>query len=374
MIFFCPTSDFRGEAGRRPLRCPLTGDPLEFGELPRFDPELIEPMAPGLWRYGAMLPVVAEGREPITLGEGWTPLVQDTWYGQPVHWKMDAMMPTGSFMDRGVSVMVNWLAGMPDVHRLVEDSSGNAGASLACYAARARMDACIFVPERTPAPKKAQILTYGADLVALPGSRASAAQAAFNDTRYDRYSAYASHAWQPSWLLGQMTCAWEMWEQLGRRAPDWVISPTGHGGTLLGIWRGFQKLLAAGLIDHLPRLVAVQAEPYVPFYEAFHNGWDRCRPVQVATETVAEAIAISNPIRDATLLSALSRSQGTVVAVNNDEILAAQDRLATHGIFVELTSATVAVALEKLRSEIGPDDLVTAIMMGHGLKNPPIEV
>jgi threonine synthase len=371
VIFYCPTSDFSGPAGRRPLRCPHTDEPLEFGDIPPFDPAAIAPAASGLWRYQAMLPVVGEDRSLITLGEGWTPLIEDTWHGLPVCWKMDALMPTGSFMDRGVSVMVNWLAGLPDVQRLVEDSSGNAGASLACYAARARMEACIFVPEHTPAPKKAQISLYGADLVEVPGSRSNAAAAAFNATRYDPYTAYASHAWQPAWLLGQMTCAWEMWEQLNHQVPDWVIAPTGHGGTLLGIWRGFQHLRNAGLIDRLPRLVAVQAEPFVPFYEAFHSGWDRCRPRPTASETVADGIAISHPVRDATLLAALLRSRGTVVAIEDEEIVAARQRLAERGIFVELTSASVAVAIDQLRSAFTPGDIIAAIMIGHGLKNPP---
>ena len=190
----------------------------------------------------------------ITLGEGWTPLLTDTWDGMPVLWKLDTLMPTGSYKDRGVCVMVNWLAGL-DVQVVVDDSSGNAGASLACYAARAGMDACIFVPESAPEPKRAQVAVYGADLVEVPGPRKNAALAARAATLNSHDTAYASHAWHPAFLLGQMTCAWEIWEQLGGKAPDWLIAPTGHGGTLLGAWRGFQHLQRAGLIDKLPRLV-----------------------------------------------------------------------------------------------------------------------
>lgn len=373
VIFTCPTSNFYAPAGRRPLRCPTTNEPLEFGDLPPFDAASIEPAAAGLWRYRAMLPVVGEERSLISLGEGWTPLIADTWRGRPLFWKMDAFMPTGSFMDRGVSVMINWLAGLPDVERLVEDSSGNAGASLACYAARARMEACIFVPDNIPELQKSQISLYGADLVEVPGGRGQAAAAAYNATRYEPDTAYASHSWQPAWLLGQMTCAWELWEQMGGETPDWVIAPTGHGGTLLGIWRGYQHLYSAGLIDRLPRLVAVQSELYAPFYEAFHNGWDRCRPQSVYARTVADSIAISDPVRDATLLAALFRSRGTVVKVKDDATIAARTRLAERGIFVEPTSATVLAALDQMDSILAPGDTIVAVLLGHGFRSLPVE-
>ena len=370
MIVYCPTSGFRAAAGRRPLRCPITSEPLEYTELPPFDPEQIDPHLPGHWRYLAMLPVVAPGRELITLGEGWTPLLGDVWDGRAVFWKMDAFMPTGSYKDRGVSVMVNWLAGL-DVEVVVDDSSGNAGASLACYAARAGMEAWIYVPESAPMPKRAQVAIYGADLIEVPGPRQNAAKLAKAVTQHNRDTAYASHAWHPAFLLGQMTCAWEIWEQLGRRVPDWIISPTGHGGTLLGAWRGFQHLQRAGLIDRLPRLAAVQAEPYTPFVEAFENRWDRVKPQIVEEPIAADGIAISHPVRDATLLSALYRSQGTVCVVNHGQIMQAQERLARRGIFVEPTSATVAAALEQLQSLIAPGETVVGILTGHGLKNPP---
>jgi len=371
LIVYCPTSNFRAQAGRRPLRCPYTDDPLEFGDLPRFEPLLVDPRQPGLWRYRAMLPVVAEGRDLVTLGEGWTPLIADTWRGRPIYWKMDAILPTGSYMDRGFSVLINWLAGLPDVHRLVEDSSGNAGASMACYAGRARIEACVYVPVNTPVPTKTQIVLYGAELVEVPGPRANAAQAAFSATRFSPDVAYASHAWHPAWLLGQMTCAWELWEQLDGQVPDWVVAPTGYGGTLVGIWRGFQHLQASGLISKLPRLVAVQAEPYLPIYDAFHNGWDRCRSQVQGGEIAANGIAVNHPVRDATLLAALVRSRGTVIAVNEEEVLAAQLRMAERGIFVEPTSATVGAALDKFLHTTSPGDTVVAISIGHGLKNPP---
>ena len=369
VIVFCPTSKFRATAGRRPLRCPITAEPLEFGDFPPFNPDLIEPSLPGHWRYSAMLPVVADARELITLGEGWTPLIRGRWRSIPVHWKLDSLMPTGSFKDRGVSVMVNWLAGL-DVKVVVDDSSGNAGASLACYGARARMETWIYVPESTPIANRTQIGMYGADLIEVPGPRENAAKAAKNATYHSKDTAYASHVLHPAFLMGQMTCAWEIWEQLGCKVPDWLIFATGQGGTMLGTWRGFQQLKNAGLIEKLPRLVAVQVEPYIPYFEAYQNQWDRVRPGSAEAPSIAEGIAISRPVRDATVLAAIYRSQGIVLAVQQENVLAAWEKLAEKGVFVEPTSAAVAAGLNQLDGEIAPGEVVVAIMTGHGLKNP----
>lgn len=370
MIAYCPTCSFRAPAELSPLRCPSTSTPLEYTDLPPFDPAAIDPAQAGQWRYRAMLPVVGPGQELVTLGEGWTPLIQDRWHGLPLHWKLDALMPTGSYKDRGVSVMVNWLVSRGAL-TVVDDSSGNAGASLACYAARAGLEACIYVPESAPMPKKAQIAIYGAELVEVPGPRDAASKAAAAASRMVKSIKYASHAWHPAFLLGQMTAAWEIWEQLGRQVPDWVVAPAGHGGALLGIWRGFQHLQNSGVTDKLPRLMAVQAEPYTPIYDAFHHRQTQVHPTVVMEPISADGIAINVPVRAAALLEALRRSQGTVVAVDEAEIRQAHRQLAERGLFVEPTSATVAAALCKSLSLFNASDSVVAVLTGHGLKNPP---
>jgi len=370
LIAYCQNSGFRIFAEFSPLRCPNTAQPLEYKEIPRFDVELIDPKRMGLWRYAALLPVVKPDRSLVTLGEGWTPLVADQWARQEVFWKIDALMPTGSYKDRGVSVMVNWLVGQ-GAEIMVDDSSGNAGASLACYAARANVQAVIYVPERAPEPKKAQIAIYGAELVEVPGPRSQATKAAEAATNQSRDTAYASHAWHPAFILGQMTCAWEIWEQMGGDVPEWLIAPAGHGGMLLGIWRGFQHLYHSKVIDRLPRLVAVQAIPYTPLYDAFHTDATQIEPSPRIESIRADGIAISFPVRAAALLDAIRESQGTVVAVTDDEVSMAHERLAERGLFVEPTSATVAVAIEQLADQFGANDRVVAILTGHGLKNPP---
>lgn len=370
MEVYCPTGAFRAPATIAPLRCPNTSAPLEFTDLPRFDPDAIDAKDVGIWRYRSFLPVLEPEIERCTLGEGWTPLLPDMFRGLPLWWKYDAIMPTGSYKDRGVCVMVNWLLSL-GAAKVVDDSSGNAGASLACYAARAGLESCIYVPASAPEPKKIQISTYGAELVEVPGPRSAATRAAEAASQTVTSVMYASHAWHPAFLLGQMTAAWEIWEQLGGRAPDWVISPVGHGGCLLGIWRGFQHLFNSGVIQHLPRLIAVQAEPYTPVYEAFRAGKLVADSQPHMARIVADGIAIDSPVRSAALLAALRRSGGTVLAVAEDVILEYHERLAQRGLFVEPTSATVAVAVDRMRSRFGEDDVVVALITGHGLKNPP---
>jgi len=370
LIAYCPSSSFQIAAELSPLRCPISGQPLEYKEIPPFVPTQVDERRGGLWRYKTMLPVLKAQQKPVTLGEGWTPLISDRWAGHTVYWKMDAWMPTGSYKDRGVSVMVNWFAGQ-GAEILVDDSSGNAGASLACYAARADLRSIIYVPERAPEPKKAQVAVYGAELVEVPGPRDLATRAAEAATRHSREIVYASHAWHPAFLLGQMTCAWEIWEQLGGHVPDWIISPAGHGGLLLGVCRGFQHLIASGVANRMPRIVAVQAEPYTPIYEAFHDQSDTMEGGARIERISADGIAISYPVRGRALVEVIRQSKGTVVAVSDEDVIAAHHQLAEQGIFVEPTSATVAVAMQQLAGEFGPRDKVIGILTGHGLKNPP---
>jgi len=183
---------------------------------------------------------------------------------------------------------------------------------------------------------------------------------------------YASHAWHPACLLGFMTNAWEIWEQLGGRVPDWFVSPVGYGGLFLGAWRGFQHLHRSGVIERLPRMVAVQAEPITPICDAFHEGRSEIVPRrQVAPSILADGIAVENPVRNRSILWALRQSGGTAIVVNDEEILDAQEGLAQRGLFVEPTSATVAAALTSLGPQLKPSDTVVVNLTGLGLKRLP---
>ncbi|MBK8049642.1 MAG: pyridoxal-phosphate dependent enzyme [Anaerolineales bacterium] len=140
--------------------------------------------------------------------------------------------------------------------------------------------------------------------------------------------AYASHAWHPAFLLGQMTVAWEIWEQLGGAVPDWLIAPVGHGGTLLGAWRGFQHLRRSGITNKLPRLIAVQAEPYTPIYDAVHFGLDSIHASPHMERISADGIAISYPVRSVAVIEAIRYSRGIAVEVTDQEVLAAHHAMA----------------------------------------------
>jgi threonine synthase len=152
-----------------------------------------------------------------------------------------------------------------------------------------------------------------------------------------------------------------------------VVAPVGNGGLLVGLWRGFQHLHKSGVIDRLPRLAGVQAEPFTPIHDAFARGEDEIEPLVILETICADGIAIANPARGRGVLDALRQSGGLSVAVTEHEIMRAHTRLARQGLFVEPTSAAVAAALHRLNDAIPSGESVVAVLTGHGLKRPPID-
>jgi threonine synthase len=256
------------------------------------------------------------------------------------------------------------------VTQVADDSSGNSGASVAAYAARAGMRAQLFVPTYASAAKRAQIAAYGADVRLVPGPRANAKLAALEAVGCG--VVLASHVYHPAFVLGQQTLAWELWEQMQQRAPDWYVVPIGQGVHLVSVWLGFRRLLAAGLIDHLPRLVGVQASRVAPVYHAFEAGSSAVSAVSQSLPSVAEGLAIAEPVRGARVLQAVRESGGSCIAVDDPAILAAQGQLARQGLFVEPTSATVVAALGSVLQQAGPEDTIVVPLTGSGLKGSPL--
>jgi threonine synthase len=316
-----------------------------------------------LWRYAAAL--VLERPPRLSLGEGWTPLVSRDWRGAKVYFKLESQMPTGSFKDRGTAVMINHLleVGVGPIH---EDSSGNAGASLATYAAAAGIPCRIYVPAAAPRGKLVQIAANGADLNAVPGTRQDVAEAALAAAGE---SFYASHNWEPFFIEGTKTLAFELWEQLGFRVPDNVLVPTGYGSNILGLDRGFDELEKSGEIAARPRLFAIQAANCAAFAAAWAAGQDRFVPF-AAKPTVADGIAAPKPVRIGEVLRALRRSKGGVVGVAEEEIAPALAALGRLGLFVEPTAAIAAAALTRLLADgtIGADQTSVVVLTGSGLK------
>lgn len=348
-------------------RC-TCGGAWEPADQPSFDVNEINPADTSIWRYGKMMGL--DIQSPYErMGVGWTPLVPVTLFGKQVNLKLEYLMPTGSFKDRGINPMVNQLMCM-GVQSMVEDSSGNAGASLAAHSARFGIHTQIFIPDYASPFKQQQISLYGVEMIKIAGSRKDTETAAQDAVGSGR--TYASHAYQPAYLAGQMTAAFEVWEQLGRKAPDWILCPVAQGGQFLGFWFGFSRLLAAGLIDRLPRLVAVQSAKIAPLYQAWKVGLEDVPEVDPFGRTVAEGVSIAKPVRGKRLLQAVRESDGLVMAITEEEIMLGQQLLAHKGYYVEPTSALVIAALKILVEEKIEVTNALLSLTGNGLKGSPI--
>ena len=349
-----------------PYRCAACGGLYEFAarSLAPFDPAKIDPGQPGIWRYRHTFGL-PEDVEPVSLGEGRTPLIWAQAFGREVAFKCEFLNPTGSFKDRGSTLLATWLKART-VLETVEDSSGNAGASMAAYAARAGIRARIFVPDSSAGPKRSQIEAYGAELVLVAGSRAETAEAV--KIAAADGAAYASHAFLPFNQPGYATAAFEIYDQLGGKQPGAVVLPVGQGGLLLGLFKGFQALVSAGLTTGLPKLVGVQARRCAPLWTLYSRGPTGLGFV-AENQTVAEGVRVRHPLRGDAVLEAVKASNGSVLAVEEDEILPGRDGLAALGFYVEPTSAIVWPALPQTLGEL-PDPLVV-VLTGSGFKFNP---
>jgi threonine synthase len=339
------------------------GTPLLITDLPGIGRGDIDRDTRSLWRYAAALPLKVPS--PVTLGEGLTPLVPRRIHGIDTLCKLEWFAPTGSFKDRGASVMISVLR-QQGVTRVLEDSSGNGGAAIAGYAAAAGIGAKILVPASTQPAKTIQMRAYGAEVELVPGSRQDCADEA---VRQAERIFYASHNWQAFFLQGTKLLAYELWEDLGFRAPDNVIIPLGAGSNVLGCDIGFGELLRRGEIERLPRLFGVQPENCAPIHAAFTAGIDTLPLIEVKP-TIAEGTAIAKPVRLKEVLAALRRSGGGTVSLSEAEIEASLWNLARCGLYAEPTSAGTAAALAKLvaAGTIRPEERTILLLTGSGLK------
>jgi len=343
-----------------PYRCPACDGLYDFCGAYHFETERLEPAQPGIWRFRHTFGI-AQDFAPISLGEGNTPLVWAEVLGRQIAFKCEFINPSGSFKDRGSAIIAAWLKSR-GVTEAVEDSSGNAGASFAAYAARAGINARIYVPESASGPKRRQIEAYGAELVPIPGSRADVADAVRKVA--DGGSAYASHAYLPFNLPGYATAAYEIFEQAGRM-PGAVIVPAGQGGLLLGLARGFEALGKDYEQDERPMMIGVQARSCAPLWAKFLERGDEPGLV-TECDTLAEGVRVRNPLRAEAVIAAVMASCGFICAIDEKDILPARDALARLGFYVEPTSAIAWAALIQTVGKL-PDPIVV-ILSGSGLK------
>ena len=344
-----------------PFRCPVCGGIYDFDGPPEFEPGKVEKNLSGYWRYRHAFSLV-DNAPIITLGEGNTPLIWLEDGNQSVGLKMEHLNPTGSYKDRGSAVLVSQLIGRGAI-QAVEDSSGNAGASFAAYAARGGLKARVFVPETASGPKRVQIESVGAELIPVPGPRSEAARAVL--TEAENGVPYASHAYLPFGLAGIASIAYEIWEEIGG-VPGTIIAPVGHGGLLLGIVRGFAALKKANLIDRVPYYVAVQAEICAPMVAASLGGMEAMQSITEGP-TIAEGVRVRWPVRVNAILNEIDPQERTVIGINDDELLQAFRYLPKQGIHVEPTSALVWAAYTKLHRNLPAP--VIMILTGSGLKS-----
>ena len=344
--------------GRR-FRCECGGT-LDLMFEPSFKPNMLVGRSHDLWRYREAIPI---GDDVVTMGEGWTPLVEVTFDARQFLVKQEQLFPSGSYKDRGAAVLMTHLREL-GVERVIEDSSGNAGCAMAAYGARAGISCDIYVPADTSPAKTAQIEAYGATLHRIPGTREDTARAAIEDSAT---CVYASHVYSPWFLQGTKTFAYELAEQLGWEAPDTLVLPAGNGTLLLGAYLGFSELARAGIVSHVPSIVAVQAAACAPLSAAFAEGLDE--PIGIhASHTAAEGIAIATPARGAQVLAAVRATGGSFVTVSEEEIVASLRDCCRGGWFIEPTSAAVIAGARRHAHVAAPDEMIVTAFTGHGLK------
>lgn len=348
-------------------RCPC-GGVIDVKGTTIFPKDQLARRPMNFWRYRESL-ALPNDTSCISLGEVMTPLLRTRFRGWNVCLKLEHVLPTGSYKDRGIAVCMSHLVRL-GVQKIAEDSSGNAGASTAAYAAAAGIHADVYVAEGTSPAKVNQIRIYGAECHLVPGTRVESAQEA---QKAQEGSHYVGHSWNPIFACGIKSIAYEIAEQTNWSPPDWIVTPVGGGSLVMGLIEGFTDMLAAGYIQRLPQILAVQSAACAPIHQAWLRNHSELSGVE-PRQTYAEGVALPTPPRGDQVLQAIRRNNGAVVAVDDAELLSCWKDMARQGIFMEPTSA-VAVAGAWLAREspklIDPKHNVMVIITGHGLKSKP---
>lgn len=346
----------------------------------------LELRAPTQWRYRELLPI-DEASQPPPLQVGMTPVYDAPRLAAAVgvkslRLKDDGRNPTGSFKDRASAV------GVVKAKELKKDvvacaSTGNAASSLAGFAAAVGLKSFIFVPERAPEPKLAQLLIFGANVLRVKGS--------YDQAYYFCQDACAKYGWynrncavNPYLIEGKKTAGLEIAEQLGPAMPDWVVFSVGDGCTIGGAWKGLKEMYQLKFTPQLPKMLGVQAEGSAPLTEAFEKNADAIRPTQA--KTLADSIAVGQPRNWRKALRAIRESNGAMVSVSDSAILEAMRQSARlAAVFAEPAAATALAGLGKAveRGIVRKSETALVVVTGNGLKDvksaieataPPIDI
>ncbi|WP_041964424.1 threonine synthase [Mesobacillus selenatarsenatis] len=318
-----------------------------------------------LWRYFEAMPFEKDSKtwESVTMGEGQTPLIILDPLEPDTYVKVDYLMPTLSFKDRGAAVLMAKAKEL-GVTKVIADSSGNAGTSIAAYAARCNIACDVYLSHTTSPKKIAQVKAHGATIKEIVGTREDIAEAAQKAVGEEN-TFYASHVYNPYFYEGTKTYVYEIYEQL-KEEPDSLIIPVGNGTLLLGAYYGFKELYDNKMIDKMPKMIAVQAANCAPLLNAYEKGNDRAEPV-TNKGTLAEGIAIAAPVRSQQIIAAVRETNGEFIAIEEDEILNARTLLADKGFYVEVTTAANYAGYLKYKKSQGEKVIIP--LCGAGIKS-----
>ncbi|HEX4286957.1 MAG TPA: threonine synthase [Terracidiphilus sp.] len=319
----------------------------------------------GMWRYRAVLPEV----EPVTLGEGWTPMLASRRYAG-VRLKEEGANPTGTFKARGLAMAVT-MARSYGLRKLAVPSAGNAAGALAAYAAAAGIEAHIFMPRDVPFANYVEAVAYGAKITLVDGLISDCARMVAERKQQEGWFDISTLK-EPFRVEGKKTMGYELVEQLGWEYPDAVFYPTGGGVGLIGMWKAFGEMEELGWVKpgKRPRMIAVQAAGCAPVTRAFESGANVSQMWQNAS-TFAAGLRVPKPYGDAIMLDILKASNGISLSVTDDQILASiLDWARNEGVFLSPEGASVTAAYDKLLADgtLKPSDRVVLFNTGAGLK------
>lgn len=334
---------------------------LDF-QPPKFTLDAVDRSEWSMFRYRKFMALEDESWRDVSMGEGMTPIIRLD--GQ-VLLKMDYCMPTLSFKDRGAAALIAHCKAA-GVDSVVQDSSGNAGNSVAAYAARAGIRCEIFVPEGTSPKKIAMTESFGAKCTVVPGNRDHCAEVCREKVAREGVY-YANHVVNPFFYEGTKTYIYETLEQLGR-IPEHILIPVGNGTLFLGALHALEHLLDSGVMEKMPQIIAVQSERCDPLLRAAADG--KTEPAAVApASTLAEGIAIGQPLRGPEILAYARKYGVRFVHAPEDQILPARALLAERGVYCEHTTAANYAAFQRYCQQYGPVRECLITMCGAGLKS-----
>jgi len=329
----------------------------------------------GMWRWHEVLPV-CQPENMVFLGEGDTPMLHLPNLGAELgltwlYTKDESQNPTGSFKARGLSAAVSKAKEL-GVTRVIIPTAGNAGGAMAAYAARAGMEACVYMPEDTPEANKVECQMAGATVVMVDGLISDAARLVAEKKQAEEGWFDVSTFKEPYRTEGKKIMGYELAEDFNWKLPEVIIYPTGGGTGLVGMWKAFHEMSALGWLEsnEFPRMVAVQSAGCAPIVKAFHAGAEFSDFWQNA-ETIASGLRVPKSFADKIILNDLRESHGTAVEVSDEKIIAAQKKWANkEGIFTAPEAAATLAALEILIEQnwMDPDDRIVLFNTGTGLK------